>query len=348
MNIATGAAGSSPRMWGTPGHSTICRQFVRFIPTHVGNTSTNAGRPQGGAVHPHACGEHGQTHPEHLVMTGSSPRMWGTLEYGQHISGGIRFIPTHVGNTPTFFTCEARLPVHPHACGEHLGSIQVYKLDGGSSPRMWGTRRGDQSAPAAIRFIPTHVGNTRRWFGEWDDETVHPHACGEHWTAWNEPLAQTGSSPRMWGTPGAPESHFPGGRFIPTHVGNTRHGPGSATVEAVHPHACGEHSSRVFSIGTDIGSSPRMWGTPPLAPTQLRYGRFIPTHVGNTLSATTLYPLGSVHPHACGEHRKRSAHQGPDHGSSPRMWGTLERQAPRCFVVRFIPTHVGNTPILSN
>jgi hypothetical protein len=54
-----------------------------------------------------------------LTHIGSSPRMWGT-PLTQLIDGvGIRFIPTHVGNTTSIFNRAFTPAVHPHACGEH-------------------------------------------------------------------------------------------------------------------------------------------------------------------------------------------------------------------------------------
>ena len=92
----------------------------RFIPTHVGNTSSPERGPRRPAVHPHACGEHG-----------------GNLVNG-HASG--RFIPTHVGNTYIYFQLASLRAVHPHACGEHVVVRVAVDVINGSSPRMWGTR----------------------------------------------------------------------------------------------------------------------------------------------------------------------------------------------------------------
>ena len=72
-------SGSSPRMWGTRWSSLPESTLRRFIPTHVGNTSTVLLRGCCRTVHPHACGEHGW---------GPSPSL-----------DRYRFIPTHVGNT---------------------------------------------------------------------------------------------------------------------------------------------------------------------------------------------------------------------------------------------------------
>ena len=50
--------------------------------------------------------------------------------------------------------------VHPHACGEHIGSSSPRTRAFGSSPRMWGTLYKAELASLRMRFIPTHVGNT--------------------------------------------------------------------------------------------------------------------------------------------------------------------------------------------
>ena len=71
--------------------------------------------------------------------------------------------------------------------------------------------------------------------------------------------------------------------------------------------------------------------------------RFIPTHVGNTISGLMPDLRSAVHPHAWGEHISIPALLCKFFGSSPRMWGTLF--CVQCWIEdkRFIPTHVGNT-----
>ena len=147
----------------------------------------------------------------------------------------------------------------------------------------------------------------------------------------------------------------------------------------VHPHACGEHYCRQYSLRFHVGSSPRMWGTRrdharPLTPT------FIPTqweHPSGGVISLTRYG----YPHACGEHsstpgemkwpviptmwgtrlpstskesRPSYPHVGKHFdgglgvdnlGSSPRMWGTPVQVHTRRLFARFIPTHVGNTAL---
>ncbi len=111
----------------------------------------------------------------------------------------------------------------------------------------------------------------------------------------------------------------------------------------VHPHACGEHPSPVYRPLARSGSSPRLWGTHMALRRSIEIERFIPTPVGNTSVAASHWSAWSVHPHACGEHKKLKALMKGFFGSSPRLWGTLIVLVVVPFPVRFIPTPVGNT-----
>ena len=91
--------GSSPRPWGTRTLTWRSLATGRFIPTPVGNTSGAGGILTRASVHPHARGEHAWALICVLVLSGSSPRPWGTLERVQHQALHGRFIPTPVGNT---------------------------------------------------------------------------------------------------------------------------------------------------------------------------------------------------------------------------------------------------------
>ncbi len=208
---------------------------------------------------------------------------------------------------------------------------------------MWGTLNGVVLLCVLNRFIPTHVGNTQSQKQRRSIRPVHPHACGEHFTLKADILFYYGSSPRMWGTPDESGFAHEPDRFIPTHVGNTLSMMNSAWEGSVHPHACGEHIRDSVLCRYSSGSSPRMWGTPDAALKQHGNTRFIPTHVGNTALPPRALSRRSVHPHACGEHKGSGTLTRPSPGSSPRMWGTLHATLKKLPVVRFIPTHVGNT-----
>ena len=229
---------------------------------------------------------------------------------------------------------------------------------------MWGTHLLFRAFYDFWRFIPTHVGNTAPAVARSLTEAVHPHACGEHASAYRITErsrrfipthvgntssstflmpSSSGSSPRMWGTLAALDFLIDSSRFIPTHVGNTTRSGPWCFLPSVHPHACGEHAAKLKRPPSLSGSSPRMWGTPSHPARHPSSSRFIPTHVGNTASVLNAASKAAVHPHACGEHLFSARIASMRSGSSPRMWGTRSRCLRPCSNMRFIPTHVGNT-----
>ncbi len=208
----------------------------------MGNTLERLAPSYVGTVHPHACGEHSDATYRRYLENGSSPRMWGTLPLVHRAPGGRRFIPTHVGNTGSISSADTRVTVHPHACGEHSWDDCIGASLAGSSPRMWGTLRPVHVSRLALRFIPTHVGNTGDGGRGDQSSPVHPHACGEHDEILASVMIASGSSPRMWGTLYDCRITGPIRRFIPTHVGNTLAPSRRLRAWPVHPHACGEHN----------------------------------------------------------------------------------------------------------
>ena len=152
--------GSSPRVWGTPLSTGYMEPKGRFIPTCVGNTATTSILPFGLSVHPHVCGEHTINPREAFRKCGSSPRVWGTQGYVDHIYINDRFIPTCVGNTVINFCFVVLTTVHPHVCGEHPMPALWILWFRGSSPRVWGTHEFGHPGGDRRRFIPTCVGNT--------------------------------------------------------------------------------------------------------------------------------------------------------------------------------------------
>ena len=204
-----------------------------------------------------------------------------------------RFIPRLWGNIGPAWSPSMSIPAHPHARGEHQAASAAATIDDGSSPHPWGTRKRNRLLPAAVRFIPTPVGNTPRSAIQLDQGSVHPHTRGEHQWMSQTVSVGAGSSPHPWGTPES-SSHRPcETRFIPTPVGNTPCCSTAPSALPVHPHTRGEHRRRHELLQPLRGSSP---------PCETR---FIPTPVGNTdlvLAKITVLP---VHPHTRGEHPYR-------------------------------------------
>ena len=233
-------------------------------------------------------------------------------------------------------------PVHPHACGEHRQPRARAPDASGSSPRLWGTWDEKEVRPARDRFIPTPVGNIQQGICFPRSQTVHPHACGEHFRVRNRTSIFPGSSPRLWGTYRQGDHVERVRRFIPTPVGNIQHRSHFQLPRPVHPHACGEHASPPRPANLPSGSSPRLWGTCLGTGTRRTEDRFIPTPVGNMSASTNASMVVAVHPHACGEHQTRPRFRNRLFGSSPRLWGTYLRSTAWSFSFRFIPTPVGN------
>ena len=174
-------------------------------------------------------------------------------------------------------------------------------------------------------------------------QPVHPHTRGEHMSLISGAVSLGGSSPHPWGT--HDHGNDAGGyfRFIPTPVGNTARPRPDVKALAVHPHTRGEHPTTPHRPKPSGGSSPHPWGTHRHAFFVAFQFRFIPTPVGNTLTAEFLEGIQAVHPHTRGEHLGNWHRQRIIDGSSPHPWGT-PLQGIRLFgTQRFIPTPVGNT-----
>ena len=76
--------------------------------------------------------------------------------------------------------------------------------------------------------------------------------------------------------------------------------------------------------------------------------RFTPTCVGNTPCSPSRPHTSSVHPHVCGEYINPCTSKFGQVGSPPRVWGILGRRRCRLRRVRFTPTCVGNTLMVSS
>ena len=117
----------------------------------------------------------------------------------------------------------------------------------------------------------------------------------------------------------------------------------SFRLKTVHPHGRGEHCRSSAFRALSGGSSPRAWGTRAGYRVGRGGARFIPTGVGNTARTASTRTVRPVHPHGRGEHALVFRDGNKRNGSSPRAWGTPNRNAGRTARNRFIPTGVGNT-----
>ena len=228
-------------------------------------------------------GEYHHPHKAKSRTGGSSPHAWGILPGWIPFQLDRRFIPTCVGNTACLGRSRIYRAVHPHMRGEYGLIYGQGRLLAGSSPHAWGIRPAALPCPAALRFIPTCVGNTTR-----HNAPRRPYS---------------GSSPHAWGIRRIPTGTSPAWRFIPTCVGNTSAAAFMAYMATVHPHMRGEYTGRRCSPRARAGSSPHAWGIRHRAQKRAMAGGFIPTCVGNTHLETACFRRCRVHPHMRGEYR---------------------------------------------
>ena len=175
-----GAWGSSPRMRGT-----LRRAFRKFrrlgiIPAYAGNTQPVSPCRQCNRDHPRVCGEHAISPPEICLITGSSPRMRGTLGCHERPCIRLGIIPAYAGNTRTVRAGCRYVGDHPRVCGEHPAAMQAIGEVWGSSPRMRGTLPHSRSWIEHHGIIPAYAGNTSPPMKRTVRARDHPRVCGEH------------------------------------------------------------------------------------------------------------------------------------------------------------------------
>ncbi len=294
-------SGSSPRVRGTLPAGEEGRAAERFIPACAGNAIAGTGKARESAVHPRVCGERRPASEGSPSLRGSSPRVRGTRLWRRVRGSQGRFIPACAGNATVSNGRAWRDTVHPRVCGERYESHAVDFRDGGSSPRVRGTRGAGQAAAGGLRFIPACAGNActpgagcrrcgfipacagnakgRRC--SCCSRPVHPRVCGERQPLGDNALSAIGSSPRVRGTQMPGKRPIPEDRFIPACAGNASASRMTSSVAAVHPRVCGERLEAASAVAQRDGSSPRVRGTPFLRLLLLAPGRFIPACAGN-------------------------------------------------------------------
>ena len=139
--------GSSPRVRGTRRDLDPVLLQARFIPACAGNSGARASTSARRTVHPRVCGELQRTAARTSTLAGSSPRVRGTPWQVPTWALGDRFIPACAGNSGSAARWCIRTPVHPRVCGELVEQHARAPLDGGSSPRVRGTRPAPAAAP---------------------------------------------------------------------------------------------------------------------------------------------------------------------------------------------------------
>ena len=193
---------------------------------------------------------------------------------------------------------------------------------------------GDHPRVCGEHFVPTIMGSV---------SLGSSRVCGEHRTLTDENGEPWGSSPRMRGTHQIRDVSADIHGIIPAYAGNTRAFRRSWLLPWDHPRVCGEHSDGWSVMRTDVGSSPRMRGTPAGWARGTRSRGIIPAYAGNTASRHRQCARERDHPRVCGEHPIATSVRSITLGSSPRMRGTPRIPRPVERGTGIIPAYAGNT-----
>ena len=256
------SSGSSPRVRGTLYGRRVRRRPGGIIPACAGNTSAQLCADIARRDHPRVCGEHPAVIAALNVEAGSSPRVRGTRLLGIGTGVGAGIIPACAGNTRDFWRKCSDVGDHPRVCGEHPRVFSVPVNAAGSSPRVRGTRAGRKQPHRHRGIIPACAGNTKRMVRMTFPRRDHPRVCGEHHSARMDCPSIAGSSPRVRGTLCEAGSSVAARGIIPACAGNTAFSLAIPTWPRDHPRVCGEHRVVDYHLVANVGSSPRVRGTP--------------------------------------------------------------------------------------
>ena len=252
-------------------------------------------------------------------------------------------IPAYARNTCRNDTRGCCTWDHPRVCGEHGTTLGSKRLKRGSSPRMRGTPEKDMEPYQTGGIIPAYAGNTFRRRRVRVQGGDHPRVCGEHKRLPRTHTTRPGSSPRMRGTlqRSLDMWYFIG--IIPAYAGNTQSNTMRGASVWDHPRVCGEHGDNNEESIEDLGSSPRMRGTPYRQPVLAHGAGIIPAYAGNTRLQRYQHERCRDHPRVCGEHMASQLKFALCSGSSPRMRGTRSVRYVCVQGAGIIPAYAGNT-----
>ena len=253
-----------------------------IIPAYAGNTRASKLLIKADRDHPRVCGEHIDSLFSESKYAGSSPRMRGTPVCVSDYNVRAGIIPAYAGNTFCRRIRFSGMRDHPRVCGEHTYKPRYDRGREGSSPRMRGTPAGMARIFNLAGIIPAYAGNTAGSGGACARKGDHPRVCGEHFATFLRLGTLLGSSPRMRGTPYFPPNRSRPTGIIPAYAGNTERSDGRDRGQRDHPRVCGEHYHYDVEPYWDMGSSPRMRGTPRVVLVARAVHGIIPAYAGNT------------------------------------------------------------------
>ena len=169
------------------------------------------------------------------------------------------------------------------------------------------------------------MGTSQRLYYERCGGKDHPHAYGDKKSTAVRKRSLSGSSPRVWGQEACSCSIGSNDRIIPTRMG-TSNGDENGMIEIQdHPHAYGDKTMQTAHFRLKTGSSPRVWGQGIKSLIFGMHSRIIPTRMGTSCESASAEQTLRDHPHAYGNKRSRGLRHRTTKGSSPRVWGQVQK-----------------------
>ena len=193
------------------------------------------------SAHPRVCGENTDDIDLNVIDEGSSPRVRGKPHDEHERLWRERLIPACAGKTFLPFMCVVWARAHPRVCGENVGTIEVARLTGGSSPRVRGKRGVTVDDQLLERLIPACAGKTGCATPIPTGAGAHPRVCGENEDVFPAGFLLVGSSPRVRGKPRRLRTSRARGGLIPACAGKTQMTFWDRSVRRAHPRVCGEN-----------------------------------------------------------------------------------------------------------
>ena len=210
---------------------------------------------------------------------------------------------------------------HPHAYGDKHRLLLSQRIQGGSSPRVWGQGVSRGILLCACRIIPTRMGTSCRHSLTLFRCVDHPHAYGDKLSNPFVLSMTSGSSPRVWGQGILILPVLKSDRIIPTRMGTRLIVYLSITLLSNHPHAYGDKIEGGIQIALALGSSPRVWGQADKPCLIYSFAGIIPTRMGTSRPKKRRAQIQKDHPHAYGDKSAFRDYMAICAGSSPRVWG---------------------------
>ena len=275
-------------------------------------------------------------------MSGSAPRVRGTVAGLVGLHRALRFSPACAGNGPSARWRRSGIAVQPRVCGERLICLASLRISAGSAPRVRGTDASITVAGVHTRFSPACAGNGTRRRCRRPRFSVQPRVCGERGRHIERRGRRGGSAPRVRGTAPTIGLALCQSRFSPACAGNGMDFPLTTRVCAVQPRVCGERSASVLAVCDENGSAPRVRGTVQIDAVIGLVDRFSPACAGNGGRADLWWAVALVQPRVCGERFQSSQARPQTGGSAPRVRGTDLAALMVVSGARFSPACAGN------